>query len=159
MDGPATHADRAQQFELIEVSVHVVQRGEPVGGTKLQPFEHHLGIGGALVRCQVGAGFLAGKPEVLAPAGTAQLHDRIEGGAPITHGNAISVYFKDPEGNGIEVFCDTPWHVEQPQVAGWDPTRSDDEVLSDVEAAYRDKPGFGPMDEYRARRARDFGEA
>ncbi len=33
---------------------------------------------------------------------------------PRTHGNAWSVYFADPEGNGIEVFIDTPWHVAQP---------------------------------------------
>ncbi|MGD8417195.1 MAG: VOC family protein, partial [Pseudomonadales bacterium] len=33
---------------------------------------------------------------------------------PLTHGNAWSVYFSDPEGNGIEIFCDTPWHVTQP---------------------------------------------
>jgi len=34
---------------------------------------------------------------------------------PLTHGNAWSVYFTDPEGNGVEVFIDTPWHVAQPQ--------------------------------------------
>jgi len=34
---------------------------------------------------------------------------------PLTHGNAWSVYFRDPELNGVEVFIDTPWHVRQPQ--------------------------------------------
>ena len=33
---------------------------------------------------------------------------------PICHGNAWSVYFQDPEGNQIEMFCDTPWYVPQP---------------------------------------------
>jgi catechol-2,3-dioxygenase len=28
---------------------------------------------------------------------------------PATHGNAISIYCRDPEGNRIEVFWDTPW--------------------------------------------------
>src|ERR1051326_3730444 len=32
----------------------------------------------------------------------------------VTHGIAISVYFRDPEGNRVEVFVDTPWHVQQP---------------------------------------------
>jgi catechol-2,3-dioxygenase len=32
----------------------------------------------------------------------------------VTHGNAWSLYFKDPEGNTVEVFVDTPWHVAQP---------------------------------------------
>ena len=29
---------------------------------------------------------------------------------PVSHGNALSVYFKDPEGNRIELFIDTPWY-------------------------------------------------
>ena len=74
------------------------------------------------------------------------------------HGNAISVYFQDPEGNGIEIFCDTPWHVPQPQVRPWDPSKSDEEVLASVEADFRDAPGFMPMEHYRAERAKAFGE-
>jgi catechol-2,3-dioxygenase len=77
---------------------------------------------------------------------------------PVTHGNAISVYFSDPEGNAIEVFCDTPWHVQQPQLKPWDPTRPDAEVLAAVEAAFRDEPEFMPMERYRAERAKAFGE-
>src|SRR5713226_4017694 len=37
-----------------------------------------------------------------------------QGIRPISHGNAWSVYFQDPEGNQIEMFCDTPWYVPQP---------------------------------------------
>lgn len=84
--------------------------------------------------------------------------DRVPDGVPLTHGNAISVYFKDPEGNGIEVFCDSPWHVKQPQAKGWDPTKSDDEILSDVEALFRDEPEFSPMSAYQKKRADDFAE-
>ena len=84
--------------------------------------------------------------------------DRVKGIAPLSHGNAISVYFSDPEGNGIEVFCDTPWHVQQPQVRAWDPSKSDDEVLAAVEADFRDENEFMPMDQYRAERAKAFGE-
>src|SRR5260221_11539516 len=36
-----------------------------------------------------------------------------QGIRPISHGNAWSVYFQDPEGNQIEMFCDTPEHVPQ----------------------------------------------
>jgi len=85
--------------------------------------------------------------------------DRIGAGFPVTHGNAVSVYFKDPEGNGIEIFADTPWHVPQPQVGLWDPTRSPDEVLADVESSFADKDGFSPMEQYRAAQAEVFGEA
>jgi len=85
--------------------------------------------------------------------------DRVAAAAPLTHGNAISVYFADPEGNGIEVFCDTPWHVRQPQARGWDPAKSVDEVLKSVEADFRGEPEFMPMEEYRAKMAKEFGEA
>ena len=84
--------------------------------------------------------------------------DRAGRGAPVTHGNAISVYFTDPEGNGIEIFCDTPWHVQQPQIGRWDPTMSDEEILAKVEADFGDTPEFKPMEQYRAERAAAFGE-
>jgi catechol 2,3-dioxygenase-like lactoylglutathione lyase family enzyme len=83
---------------------------------------------------------------------------RIGEGAPVTHGNALSVYFKDPEGNGIEVFCDTPWHVRQPVIGPWDPSKSDAEVLRETEAQFQDKPDFQPMDDYRAESARRFAD-
>ncbi len=41
---------------------------------------------------------------------------------PITHGNTWSIYCQDPERNGIEIFCDTPWDAEQPFAEPWDPT-------------------------------------
>lgn len=85
--------------------------------------------------------------------------ERVEAAHPVTHGNAISVYFSDPEGNGIEVFCDTPWHVQQPQVRGWDPSKREDEILATIEAEFRDEPEFMPMEQYRARQAELFGEA
>ncbi len=79
--------------------------------------------------------------------------DRVGGAGAVTHGNAISAYFSDPEGNGIEVFCDTPWHVPQPQLEKWDPHQSDEEILAAVHAKFADVPGVMPMDEYRALKA------
>ena len=32
----------------------------------------------------------------------------------VSHGNAWSIYFFDPEGNRIEVYCRTPWYIPQP---------------------------------------------
>ena len=84
--------------------------------------------------------------------------DRIGSGFPVTHGNAISVYFNDPEGNGIEIFCDTPWHVQQPEVRGWDPAQSPADVLAKVESDFADAPGFSPMEQYRATQAAAFNE-
>jgi catechol 2,3-dioxygenase-like lactoylglutathione lyase family enzyme len=32
----------------------------------------------------------------------------------LTHGNALSCYFRDPEKNRVELLIDTPWYVPQP---------------------------------------------
>ena len=34
---------------------------------------------------------------------------------PVTHGNSVSLYFRDPEGNRIECYLDSPWYCAQPQ--------------------------------------------
>lgn len=68
--------------------------------------------------------------------------------SPMSHGNTLSIYFNDPEGNGIEVFWDTPWHVAQPQGKPWDITLSKDESLRWVKETFSDEPSFGPRDDY-----------
>src|SRR6516162_4793559 len=69
---------------------------------------------------------------------------------PISHGNAWSVYFQDPEGNQIEMFCDTPWYVPQPCGFKIDLDQSEDDVYRATEAYCREQPGFKPMEEWRA---------
>lgn len=69
---------------------------------------------------------------------------------PRCHGNAWSVYFSDPEGNRIEMFCDTPWYVPQPLGFEIDLDKSEDELYRETEAICRAKPGFKPMEEWRA---------
>lgn len=82
-----------------------------------------------------------------------QADARVETVNPITHGNAWSLYFADPEGNGIEVFCDSPWHVRQPQGGAWDPAAAPDRIHETTAAAFADAPGFGPIEDYYAERA------
>lgn len=48
-------------------------------------------------------------------------NDEVGKVVPVTHGNTWSIYFHDPERNGIEVFCDTPWDADQPFAEPWDP--------------------------------------
>ena len=50
--------------------------------------------------------------------------------SPVTHGNTWSIYFADPENNGIEVFCDTPWETSQPFSEPWDPRGSREAIES-----------------------------
>lgn len=73
----------------------------------------------------------------------------IEGILPICHGNAWSLYFKDPEGNGVECYVDTPFHVAQPYGSGFDLDRSDAEILDTTRAELEGKPEFRPMAEWR----------
>jgi len=68
---------------------------------------------------------------------------------PISHGRGWSLYFPDPEGNGIECFVDTPWHVRQPVVDPLDLSKADEEILAQTEATYRDTPDFQPMETWR----------
>ena len=72
---------------------------------------------------------------------------------PLTHGNAWSVYFRDPEFNGVEVFIDTPWHVRQPQGQPLDLDKSNDEIIDATRAHFSKEPEFGPIDDFYARRA------
>ncbi len=65
-----------------------------------------------------------------------------EGISPICHGNAWSVYFQDPEGNRIEMFCDTPWYVPQPLGFKIDLDKPEDELFRETEAYCRDREGL-----------------
>lgn len=67
----------------------------------------------------------------------------------ITHGNAWSIYCRDPEGNRVEIFTDTPWHVTQPVREPIDLDRTEAAILAETEAFCRSRPGFRPMAEWR----------
>ena len=80
------------------------------------------------------------------------MHDRVKAaGMDIQqltcHGNALSVYFKDPEGNRIEVYTHTPWHIPQPHAVPFDITKSNAEIFAWTEAHCREDAGFMPADE------------
>ncbi|MEM9132174.1 MAG: VOC family protein [Actinomycetota bacterium] len=74
----------------------------------------------------------------------------VEGVIPINHGNAWALYFNDPEGNGLECFVDSPFHVAQPFAGPLDLSTSDDEVTAATEAEISELPEFAPMSEWRA---------
>ena len=59
-----------------------------------------------------------------------------------SHGNAWSVYFPDPEGNQVEIYLDTPWHVAQPHGDPMDFSLSDAEIFAQTEAKVRADPTF-----------------
>ncbi|MEN5033606.1 VOC family protein [Pseudomonas sp. TWI929] len=69
----------------------------------------------------------------------------------ITHGNAVSFYVRDPEGNRLELFFDTPWYVSQPMKVPVDLELPDDELLAVVEKHARSLPGFCSRTEWEKR--------
>jgi catechol-2,3-dioxygenase len=70
-------------------------------------------------------------------------------GRAIDHGNAWSYYFRDPEGNRIEIFCDTDWHVSQPCDEPLDLSLPPAEIRRRSETFCRQAPGFQPIGAFR----------
>ncbi len=85
--------------------------------------------------------------------------DRVSEIEPKTHGNTWSVYFSDPEGNGVEVYIATPWHVQQPQIEPLDLTLSNEEIEARTRAAFIGAPGFSDIADFRRKRAKRLGTA
>ena len=78
---------------------------------------------------------------------------------PLYHGNAMSVYFRDPEGNRIEVFMDMPWYVTQPCGIPLDLGQPDEAIWRWAEATARALPGFRSRDAWRREMAQRMGVA
>ena len=68
---------------------------------------------------------------------------------PICHGNSWSLYFTDPEGNGLECFVDTPFHVAQPFAQPFDLDLSDAELEATTRAAVSQEDEYQPLAEWR----------
>ena len=95
--------------------------------------------------------------------GLREMHRRLqrEGVAemsPVSHGNALSLYFRDPEGNRIELFVDTPWYVQQPLRVPMDMSLPDAELWAWAEAEARKLPGFTQVEHWRDEVARRMGQ-
>jgi catechol 2,3-dioxygenase-like lactoylglutathione lyase family enzyme len=67
---------------------------------------------------------------------------------PVTHGNALSIYFHDPEKNRVEVLIDTPWYVPQPCRMPVDLALPDEDLWRELEKHARSLPGFKPRAEW-----------
>jgi catechol 2,3-dioxygenase len=76
---------------------------------------------------------------------------------PVNHGNAWSVYFKDPEGNTVEAYLDTPFHVRQPHGELLDLSKSDQEILQETEESCCKDPSFMPFKTFTQNLAERLG--
>ena len=73
----------------------------------------------------------------------------VEGILNICHGNSWSLYFKDCEGNGLECYVDTPFHVAQPFASGFDLDQSDEEILKTTIELIESEPEYQPMAQWQ----------
>ena len=91
------------------------------------------------------------------------MRDRVAADADVTellcatHGNAVSIYFRDPEGNRLEVFMDSPWYCEQPLREAIDLDQTDDAIWARAEAIARSRPRFQSRAVWQAEMARRMG--
>jgi len=95
-------------------------------------------------------------------AGLREMHRRLQGEgvaemSPVSHGNALSIYFRDPEGNRIELFVDTPWYVLQPLRVPMDMSLPDAELWAWAEREARKLPGFTKVEHWHDEMARRMG--
>ena len=75
---------------------------------------------------------------------------------PISHGNAISAYFRDPEGNRCEVFIDTKWHVPQPCAEPIDLMKPDSDIMAFVDQQVAKLPNVKLRADWEHERAARF---
>src|SRR5438876_7393936 len=73
---------------------------------------------------------------------------------PLNHGNAWSLYTRDPEGNAIELVVDSPWYVHQPCGEYLDLSLDDGEILRQTEELCRATGDCEPFDVWREKIAR-----
>lgn len=93
-----------------------------------------------------------------------QFHRRLQGAdvteiRAVTHGNALSVYCRDPEGNRLELYVDTPWYVSQPCRVPAPFELPADELMAWAERHARTLDGFQPRTQWRSEMARRMGVA
>ena len=75
----------------------------------------------------------------------------------VTHGNAWSVYFADPEGNRVELFVDTPWHTPQPFAEPFDIEAPAETIMAETERICRSRPGFASRAAWRSEQVARMG--
>jgi catechol 2,3-dioxygenase len=67
---------------------------------------------------------------------------------PRNHGNAWSLYFFDPEGNRLELYTPTEWHVSQPFGRTFDPAKTEQEIRVETAAMVKQDPTHCPIEDW-----------
>ena len=154
--------DTMVAFYTDVLGFHVTNRGEPAPGIgemvflSQDPMAHHQIVlvatpepparGFALADHLA---FRTGTLDELRVIGERLATARVATVMPVSHGNAWSLYFTDPEGNGLECFVDTPFHVAQPYGDRLDLSASDAEIEAATRSKIQELPEFQPFDDWR----------
>jgi catechol 2,3-dioxygenase len=162
----ARDLDRMVAFYTDVLGFHVTNRGEPMPGMgdmvflSQTPDEHHQIV---LVQSKEPAqrGFMMADHLAFRTVSLDHLRELVQrladdgntSAMTVSHGNAWSVYFTDPEGNGLECFIDSPFHVAQPYVDRLDLSASDADIEATTKAKLEPLPEFKPFAEWRAEMA------
>ena len=165
----ASDLDRLSRFYCDVLGFHVTNRGPVPDGSEIaflsqDPSAHHqIAMVGGLAPPDAAfmmVDHLAFRTDTLddlravrAKLEAAGVQDIL----PICHGNSWSLYFTDCEGNGVECYVDTPFHVAQPFAQGFDLDASDEEILEATRRQTESEPEFQPMEEWREAFARRLG--
>jgi catechol 2,3-dioxygenase len=69
---------------------------------------------------------------------------------PRDHGNAWSIYFHDPEGNRVEIYCPSPWYVSQPFGEPLDLTQPVESIMAKTQEMVKQDPTWRPIEVWSA---------
>jgi len=153
--------DRILEFYCNVLGFEVTNRGTPGDGSELafvsqDPNDHHqivfvsnLPAGEHSFVMVDHLAFRTGSLDDLRAIGDNLAAAGVEGVIPISHGNAWSLYFTDPEGNGLECFVDSPFHVAQPYADGLDLAATDQEIAAATRAKIEQLPEFQSAEQWR----------
>lgn len=76
---------------------------------------------------------------------------------PIDHGNALSIYFRDPEGNMLEIYMDTNHYIPQPHYNPLDFSLSDEAILEAANSHAMSDARHEPRESWEVRMAQLMG--
>ncbi len=164
---------RARDLPLMEafytVALGFVATDRSADGTMVflsaDPGEHHQ-----IVLAQAADGdFASGSLDHLAfrvadLAALRRYHEALQGYGDlavetVSHGTSWSVYFRDPEGNRLELFVDTPWHVAQPLRFPIDLSMPDNELIAWTKERISGLLDFQPAEKWFDALEGRFGKA
>jgi catechol 2,3-dioxygenase len=157
----ARDLDRLSAFYCDVLGFRVTNRGPVPGGSELaflsqDPTAHHqIAMVGGLDVPDSGfvmvdhLAFRTGTLDDLRAIRAKLRAAGVEPILPINHGITWSLYFNDCEGNGVECYVDTPFHVAQPFGQGFDLDQSDADILEATREMLRTEPEFQPVAEWR----------